>query len=117
MDDAKKLWANVPQELSDRWELIVQEVGKNLYDTRTKTRQAVGTRPYKGLPTDEEELHNRWVSVRHDGEELLTVIRDNMKTSNDGKLLLPNALVAQILKSERRVRSGGYDDPLPVEGL
>ena len=115
MDEATKLWAGVPQELADRWEFIVQEVGKGLYDTRKKMRASIGKRSYRSLPIDEEELHNRWLSIRHSKDELKTVIRDNMKVSPDGKIMLPNELVARVLKSERRARSGGYDDPLPVE--
>jgi hypothetical protein len=99
---------DIPSDLAARWELIVHETGKRLFTTRNKIREAIGKRPYKGLPVSDEELYNRWLGVRADKTLLTTVIKDNIKETPDGRKLVPNAFVEQILKAEKRAKEGGY---------
>ena len=105
---AKTLHEAVPADLAARWETIVAESSKRLFATRNKLRDLVGTRPYKGLPVDEEELYNRWLGIRADKTLSKLLLRDNIKETKDGRKLVPTAFVNQILKSEKRAREGGY---------
>jgi hypothetical protein len=98
----------IPTDLASRWELIVRETGKRLFTTRNKIREAIGKRPYKGLPVSDEELYNRWLGVRVDKTLCKSVVKDNIKETPDGRKLVPNAFVEQILKAEKRAKEGGY---------
>ena len=90
----------VPTELSDRWELIVRELGERLYDKRVRVLEAVGARPYKGLPVSDDEVRERYALIRRDQTAWEQLLKENTKTTKDGKTLLPKSLIEKLTKLE-----------------
>ena len=96
----------VPKDLASRWELIVQEVSKRLFEQRKLLKTAIGYRPYKGLPVSEEEAYSRYVQVRADPQLLTELLASNLKVQPDGSSLLPRKLIERMSKFEDRYKKG-----------
>ena len=107
MDRAGK-GPHVPTEFADRWELIVSEAGKRLFERRNRIKQAVGARPFKGLPVSEDELLGRYGQIRRDPEEMLKLLLENVKVAKDGRVLLPKEFVNKLVEMEGKIKDGGY---------
>lgn len=98
----------VPIDLADRWELIVREAANRLFEKRKKIKQAIGPRPYKGLPVSENELMGRYRQIRNDPEALTNMLTENIKIARNGRALLPKDLVSKLIDLETKIREGGY---------
>ena len=99
----------VPSDLADRWELIVDLAAKRLFDKRKNVKTAIGARPYRGLPVDENEILGRYSEIRHDPEEMTNLLMENAKIKPDGRVLLPKELIGTMMNAERKLREGGYE--------
>ena len=107
-DTRINLGNKVPIDLADRWELIVSEAAKRLFEKRKKIKQAIGPRPYKGLPVSETELLGRYRQIRNDPGALTNVLAENVKIARDGRTLLPKDLVSKLIDLETKIQEGGY---------
>ena len=96
----------IPKDLASRWELIVQEVSKRLFEQRKLLKTAIGYRPYKGLPVSEEEAYSRSVQIRADPQLLTELLASNLKVQPDGSSLLPRKLIERMSKFEARFKRG-----------
>lgn len=103
------LTKEIPKELADRWDLLVSTTADNLLARRNKLKEAIGARPYKGLPVTEEELGARWSQIRQDVPALVEVLKSNAKYTIDGQVLVPKALVKSMIEQETKRRKGGVD--------
>lgn len=99
----------VPKDLADKWDLLVDTAAKNLFITRKKLKEAIGSRPYRGLPVTEEELGARWSQIRQDVPALVEVLKSNAKYTVNGQVLVPKALIESIQEQELKRRKGGVD--------
>jgi len=99
----------VPTGLSDRWELLVDLAASRLYDKRKKIKEAIGTRPYRGLPVTDDEIVGRYSAIRHDPEAMTNLLMENAKVKPDGRVLLPKELISKMIEAERSLRTGGID--------
>ena len=103
----KPAGTEIPADLAGRWELIVDEVKKIIFEKRKRIKAAIGERPYQGLPVEKAELTARWAQIRHDVEGLTEVLQTNAKVKEDGRVLVPKALVKNMLEQEKGFREGG----------
>lgn len=97
----------IPANLADRWELLVDEAAKRLNNKRKQIKEAIGSRPYKGMPVDENELRRRWMEIRRDPNAIFEVFAENVRFTKDGRALLPNELVNAIYKGEGKIVESG----------
>jgi len=107
-DTKIKVGSKIPIDLADRWELIVREAAKRLFEKRKKIKQAIGPRPYRGLPVSETELLGRYRQIRNDPAAFTNVLAENIKIAKDGRTLLPKDLVSKLVNLETKIREGGY---------
>ena len=99
----------IPADMAGRWELLVKLAGENLYKMRDNLRQAVGQRSFKGQVNDDDELARRWASIANDPDALAELLSSNAKYTVDGRVLVPNELIAMMQNQHRRRLRGGYD--------
>ena len=97
----------IPSDLASRWETIVAEAAKRIFIKRKEMAKAIGQRPYRGLPVETSDLTARWAQIRHDTPALVEVFSGNAKFKEDGKVLVPTALIESITKEEEKFRKGG----------
>jgi len=97
----------IPADLASRWELIVDEAAKRLFERRKQLKAAIGTRPYRGLPVTDDELMRRYATIRHDPEAMTNLLVENAQVEPDGKVLLPKELISTMVEAERKLREGG----------
>ncbi len=100
---------DLPKGVAARWELIVKIASQRLHAKRKQIAEAIGERPYKGLPVREEELTSRWATIRHEQDSLAEVFQSNAKFKPDGRVLVPKALIEGMIKQEKKIKDGGQD--------
>lgn len=100
---------DIPKDLAGRWELIRDFATDRIFAKRKQIKEAIGDRPYRGLPVDETELQARWAQIRNDTEALSEVFQSNAKFRPDGRVLVPKALIEGMVKQEKKRRDGGDD--------
>ena len=108
-DSIKSQLRDLPKGVAARWELIVKVAGERLHVKRKQISEAIGERPYKGLPVREEELDSRWAQIRQDTDSLVEVFQSNAKFKPDGRVLVPKALIEGMIKGEKKRKDGGND--------
>ena len=102
--------SEVPKGLADKWDLLRDTVAEHLFEMRKTLKEAIGGRPYRGMPTDPNELAARWGEIRQGNLPALTeVIKSNVKYTADGRVLVPSALLDSMREQEERRRKGGLD--------
>ena len=99
----------IPPDLASRWETIVAEAAKRIFIKRKEMAKAIGQRPYQGLPVEASDLTARWAQIRHDTPALVEVFSGNAKFKEDGKVLVPTALITSMIETENGFRRGGLD--------
>jgi len=87
----------------------VKLASERLHRKRKQISEAIGERPYKGLPVREEELTARWAQIRHEGDSLVEVFQSNAKFKPDGRVLVPKALIDGMINQEKKIRESGID--------
>ncbi len=99
----------IPPDLASRWEMIVAEAAKRIFIKRKAMAKTIGQRPYQGLPVKASDLTARWAQIRHDSAALTEVLSGNAKFKEDGKVLVPSALIESMTKEEEKFRKGGLE--------
>ena len=99
----------IPPDLASRWETIVAEAAKRIFIKRKAMAKAIGQRPYQGLPVEASERTARWAQIRHDTPALVEVFSANAKFKKDGTVLVPTALIDNMVETETGFRKGGLD--------
>ena len=100
--------AQIPTDLADRWELLVKTASENLYVLHQNISRAIGKRPYRGLPTSEKERAGRWAQIAEDPQALAELLHSNAKYTVDGRVLVPNELLDEMVVQHTRRVKGGY---------
>lgn len=98
----------IPTELSGRWEVLVKLAGERLYNKRKKMLEAIGERPYNALPLSDAEVKDRWGQIRRDENALATVLAENVKVTEDGRLLIKNEFLKKAIETEAHFRKGEF---------
>lgn len=98
--------SNIPTDLSGRWEVLVKLAGQKLYDKRKKMLDSIGERPYNALPLSDEEIKMRWGQIRRDKDAIAAILAENVKVTNDGKLLVKKDFLTKAIETERHFRKG-----------
>jgi hypothetical protein len=96
----------IPTELAGRWEVLVKLAGERLYNKRKKMLEAIGERPYNALPLTDTEVKDRWGKIRRDENALATVLAENVKVTEDGRLLIKNEFLKKAYETEAHFRKG-----------
>lgn len=96
----------IPTELSGRWEVLVKLAGERLYNKRKKMLEAIGERPYNALPLSDAEIKDRWGQIRRDENALASILAENVKVTEDGKLLIKNEFLKKAIETEAYFRKG-----------
>lgn len=91
----------IPSALSERWEMLVKEAGKRIFDRRKKLITAVGDRPYRGVPTNEAEARQTWAQMRRDPEAIMEMLAENVRMKPAGGILFPKALIERLYDMEK----------------
>ena len=99
----------IPLGMADKWERMTKLSGQRLLEKRRRIMEAVGTRPYLGMPVSEAELLARYSQIRRDPRAMATVLQENAKFQPDGTVLVPKALIAAMTKMEAKVRQEGVE--------
>ena len=97
----------IPEGLADKWERMTKVASERLADKRKRIMEAVGARPYQGLPVSEAELLSRYSQVRRDPQAFAEILQKNAKFKPDGRVLVPKALVGAMASMEKRIREKG----------
>lgn len=93
---------------ADEIEYIKNTAAEEMFDKLKKMREALGKRPYEGLPVDEEERMTRYLQIRKDPGALANLIRANSKIKEDGRVLVKKELVKQLQTLEDKARKVGF---------
>jgi hypothetical protein len=100
----------IPAGLADRWETIVSEASKHAYESRQQMKEAVGFRPYRGMPVDPAELEAQFMQVRSDPQALAELIRQNTTVKPDGNILIRKGFLEGMRSQEQKIRKGSMID-------
>ena len=101
--------AQIPTDLADRWELLTKIASENLYRLHQNIGRAIGKRPYQGLPISEKERAGRWAQIVEDPQAIAELLHSNAKYTVDGRVLVPNELLDEMVAQHARRTKGGYD--------
>ena len=101
--------AQIPTDLADRWDLLVKTASENLYQLHQNIGKAIGKRPYQGLPISEKERTSRWAQIVSDPQAIAELLHSNAKYTVDGRVLVPNELLDEMVAQHARRTRGGYE--------
>ncbi len=102
----KKDAENIPTEMAPRWELIVQEATQRIKNKRAMIIEAIGDKPYQGLPLEEDEATRRYLQMRNDPELQAQALEENIQKAKDGRILINTAYLDRIIEFETKIRKG-----------
>ena len=94
----------IPKDLASRWETIVETSATGMLDRRTKMLEAVGERPYKGLPVEENERLARYREIREDPLSLVEILKANTRIKEDGRILVKRKLISSMIEMEQQLK-------------
>ena len=95
---------NLPAGLADRWETTVSEAAKHAYEARKRILEAIGERPYKGVPVDPNERLAQHMQLRQDSVALTELLRQNTITKPDGSIRVRKSFVGAMRAMEQQLR-------------
>ncbi len=98
---------DIPAGLADKWEKMRDLAAGRLFEKRVKMKEAIGARPYKGLPVKDEDQLSRFSQVWHDKQALTQILQENAKFKPDGRVLLPKALLGAMRIMTKKLRESG----------
>ena len=98
---------DIPAGLADKWEKMRDLAAGKMFDKRAKMKEAIGARPYRGLPVKEEDLLSRFSQIWHDQQALSQVLQENATFKPDGRVLLPKALLDAMRIMTKKLRESG----------
>jgi hypothetical protein len=102
----KKNSQNIPTEMAPRWELIVDEATQRIKNKRDLIIQAIGDKPYQGIPIDEDEAQIRYTQMRNDVELQSQALEPNVIKAKDGRLLINKKYIDKLIELETKIRKG-----------
>src|SRR5438093_1188908 len=94
----------IPKDLASRWELLVNTSATGMFNRREKMLQAVGERPYKGLPVDASERLARYREIRQDTPALVEILKANTLVKDDGNILVKRNLIDSMVEMEQQLK-------------
>ena len=92
--------------LADRTEEVVKLAAQELYRKRRETREAAGKRPFLGEEYDSDAAFGKYLQVRNSVQGWLQLLQSAARVKEDGRVLLPNELVAATKEFEARLSEG-----------
>ena len=89
--------------------MLTRIASERLFEGRAKIKEAIGQRPYKGLPVEENELSERWAQIANDQQALVELFQENATFKDDGTILVPKELLKIMHEQNKKRVEGGFE--------
>ncbi len=99
--------ADIPKEIADDWENIVETFHGRLVEQRKEFKKRTGTRPFKGRDVPQEEKMVQLGAI--DAEQWGEIFQKHGIIKQDGRILLPNAMLKQAKDLNKVIRQGEFN--------
>ncbi len=95
---------DIPKEIADDWDDIVKTFHGRLVEQRKEFKKRTGSRPFKGKEISQSEKMIQLGNMEQ--QDWLQVFQKHGMPKEDGRLLLPNAMLKQAKELNKVMRRG-----------
>ncbi len=99
--------ADIPKEIADDWENIVEAFHGRLVEQRKQFKQRTGTKPFKGEEVSQEQKMIQVSQMEQSDWE--QVFQKHGIIKEDGRLLLPNEMLQQTREVQKVLKRGEFN--------
>ena len=104
-DHAEAKSRPIPSEKADTWDLEVKILAERLGERRKELHKGMGVRPFKGKKVSLGEQKASMAGMT--SEDWGQLIQEYARIKEDGRILLPNTIIAQARKINKMTLTEG----------